>query len=174
MTPCRLVDSYLLTNTQAHKNHSPGKGMLTIYSLNKDEVAQFIEQANSHHPILSSSRLKYPTRKQRSSTQMFTKYTHFSSCHPPGVKKGFIKGEALRLLRSNSSEIVQTAIPQFKTNLIEKGYSEALVQQLSQKSHLRRENLPYSRNVNKTHESCLLSDNIVHQCLTTNAELAFN
>jgi len=21
-------------------------------------------------------------------------YTHFSSCHPPGVRKGFIKGEA--------------------------------------------------------------------------------
>ena len=31
-------------------------------------------------------------------------YTYFSSCHPPGVKKGFIKGEALRLLRTNSSE----------------------------------------------------------------------
>ena len=27
----------------------------------------------------------------------------FSSCHPPGVSKGFIKGEALRLLRNNSS-----------------------------------------------------------------------
>ena len=25
-------------------------------------------------------------------------YTHFNSCHPPGVRKGFIKGEALRLL----------------------------------------------------------------------------
>ena len=23
-------------------------------------------------------------------------YTHYSSCHPPGVKKGFIKGEAIR------------------------------------------------------------------------------
>ena len=29
-------------------------------------------------------------------------YTNFYSCHPPGVKKGFIKGEALRLLRTNS------------------------------------------------------------------------
>jgi len=25
--------------------------------------------------------------------------TQFSSCHSPGVRKGFIKGEALRLLR---------------------------------------------------------------------------
>ena len=32
-------------------------------------------------------------------------YTNFYSCHPPCVTKGFIKGEALRLLRTNSSEI---------------------------------------------------------------------
>ena len=31
-------------------------------------------------------------------------YSNFYSCHPPGVTKGFIKGEALRLLRTNSSE----------------------------------------------------------------------
>jgi len=31
-------------------------------------------------------------------------YTHFNSCHPPGVRKGFIKREALRLLRTNSSK----------------------------------------------------------------------
>ena len=27
-------------------------------------------------------------------------YTNFYSCHPPGLKKGFVKGEALRLLRT--------------------------------------------------------------------------
>ena len=31
-------------------------------------------------------------------------YTHYSPCHPPGVKRGFIEGEAIRLLRKNSSE----------------------------------------------------------------------
>ena len=30
-------------------------------------------------------------------------YTHFSPCNPHGVRKGLIKGEALRLLRTNSS-----------------------------------------------------------------------
>lgn len=29
--------------------------------------------------------------------------THFSSCNPPGIRKGLIKGEALRLLRTDSS-----------------------------------------------------------------------
>ena len=33
------------------------------------------------------------------------RYTHFTSSHPPGVKKIFIKGEALRLLRRNTSNI---------------------------------------------------------------------
>ena len=36
-------------------------------------------------------------------------YTNFYSCHASGVTKGFIKGEALRLLRTNSSEILQHA-----------------------------------------------------------------
>ena len=31
-------------------------------------------------------------------------YTHFTSCHPPSVKKGFVKGEALRILPTNSSK----------------------------------------------------------------------
>ena len=31
-------------------------------------------------------------------------HKHFTSCHPPNVKKGFVKGEALRILRKNSSE----------------------------------------------------------------------
>ena len=30
--------------------------------------------------------------------------THFTSCRLPIVKKGFVKGEALRILRKNSSE----------------------------------------------------------------------
>ena len=55
-------------------------------------------------------------------------YTHFSSCHTPGVKKGFIKGEALRLLRTNSSETAFiNAISHFKINLIKRGYPETLV-----------------------------------------------
>ena len=35
------------------------------------------------------------------STETF-QYTHFNSCHSPDVKNGFIKGEAMRLLRTNS------------------------------------------------------------------------
>ena len=54
-------------------------------------------------------------------------YTHFSSCHPQGVKKGFIKGEALRLLRTNSSKITfKEKITNFKAHLLQRGYPEDL------------------------------------------------
>ena len=32
------------------------------------------------------------------------KNTHFKYCQPPGVKRGFVEGEAIRLLRANSNE----------------------------------------------------------------------
>ena len=84
----------------------------------------FIEQANKHYPtnkftaeisetetfldtnIYKGERFRnnsvLDVRTHFKPTETF-QYTHFSSCHPPGVKKGFIKGEALRLLRTNSS-----------------------------------------------------------------------
>ena len=43
------------------------------------------------------------TRTHFKPTETF-RYTNFCSCHPPGVTKGFVKGDALRLLRTNSSE----------------------------------------------------------------------
>ena len=50
-------------------------------------------------------------------------YTNFYSCHPPGVKKGFIKGEALRLLRTNSSHsMFNKNMQSFKTRLKNRGY----------------------------------------------------
>ena len=108
--------------------------IFSIWNINKDEVTQFIELANSHHPtfkftaevsdtettILDTKVHKGERFAQNSildikthfkATETF-QYTHFSSCHPPVVKKGF------------------------------------------------------NRNVNKTRESCLLSHNIAHQCLT--------
>ena len=69
--------------------------------------------------------------------------THFSSCHPLGVKQGFIKGEALRLLRTNSSENeFKSKISHFRASLIERGYPESLITAtlLMQISNLRTGN----------------------------------
>jgi len=52
----------------------------------------------------------------------YVHYTHFLTCHPPGVKRGFIKEEALRLLRTNSSKtFFKESVTIFKTHLLERG-----------------------------------------------------
>jgi len=70
-------------------------------------------------------------------------YTHYSSCHPPGVKRGFIKGEAIRLLRTNSSEKnVQEAMCNFKTRLEARGYPKSLIEKtLSEASFAGRQSV---------------------------------
>ena len=56
-------------------------------------------------------------------------YTHFSTCRPSGVKTGFIKGEALRLLRTNSSKtLFAESVTNFKTHPLERGYRENFIQ----------------------------------------------
>ena len=55
-------------------------------------------------------------------------YTFFTSCHPPGVKKGFAKGEALRLLRTNFSiKTFEETSPYLKKHLMERGYPQNFI-----------------------------------------------
>ena len=99
-----------------------------VFSLwnDKGEINSFIELANSYHPtiklaaeiadteitLLDTCVYKGKRFKKRSILDVCTQfkpietfqYTHSTSCHPPGVRKGFIKGEALRLLRTNASK----------------------------------------------------------------------
>ena len=56
-------------------------------------------------------------------------YTHFNSCHPPGVKNGFIRGEAKRLLRSNSSKTtLEESLVKFKQHLRTRGYPKTVIE----------------------------------------------
>ena len=98
--------------------------VFSLWDINREKITKFIELANKHHPtikftaevsdtettfldteVYKGERLKkeavLDVRTHFKPTETF-QYTHYSSCHPPGVKKGFIKGEALRLLRTNS------------------------------------------------------------------------
>ena len=52
-------------------------------------------------------------------------YMNFCLCHPPGMKKGFIKGEALRLVRTNSSQITFEEYQKFSKLLVRKGLPAA-------------------------------------------------
>ena len=104
---------------------------------------RFIEQANAFHPTINFMAeiseneitffdtlvLKGERFTEKSildikihykPTETF-EYTHFSSCHPPGVKRGSIKGEAIRLLRTNSSK---TTFEECHANLYLPTFSE--------------------------------------------------
>ena len=125
--------------------------IFSLWDTSREDLTQFIDQANKHHPtikftaeisdtettFLDTSVYKgerftnesvLDIRTHYKPTETF-QYTHFSSCHPPGVKKGFIKGEALRLLKTNSSKTAfEGKIKLFQSHLIDRGYPEGLVQ----------------------------------------------
>ena len=52
----------------------------------------------------------------------------FTTCHPPVAKKGFVKGEALGLLRTNSSvKTFEENLTTFKKHLLERGCPQNLI-----------------------------------------------
>ena len=61
-------------------------------------------------------------------------YTHFDSRHPPGVRKGFIKVKAIRLLRTNSSKAkFDEHIALLKQRLQLRGYPDNLLNMILSK-----------------------------------------
>ena len=100
--------------------------VFSLWNISRNDVNAFIEQANRFHPtikftaeiseteitlldtyVYKGERFQNESildvRTHYKPTETF-QYTNFHSCHPPGVKKGFIKGEAFRILRTNSLE----------------------------------------------------------------------
>ena len=131
-----------------------GDDILTISSPSgtviKKDVDQFIEQANKFHPtikftaeiseneitFLDTVVFKWERLKNESILDIKThykptetfQYTHFNSCHPPGVKNGFIKDEATRLLKTNSSKTTfEESLVKFKQRLRWRGYPKTVI-----------------------------------------------
>ena len=123
---------------------------------------------------LSNSRLKFPHTETFLDTKVYKgerfaqqsrldikthfkatetfQYTHFSSCHPPGIKKAFIKSELFRLKRISL-----------------KGHTLKLsFQQLSRKLHLRW------GNQQKRQQDTRILPFLTEYQNHTYAELAFN
>ena len=136
----------------------------------KKKIEQFVEQANSYYPtikftaevsqlettFLDTTVYKGEIFEKESILDVGTLtetfyYTNYNSCHPAGVKKGFVKGEALRLLRTNSSKIMfEENIKNFRTRLTSRSYPNNLVE----KNHLReRKNAPTQ--TQKAHKTIL-------------------
>ena len=85
--------------------------------MSKPDIKAFIEQANLHHPTIEFTAETFDNEtafldkvvykgtrfKEKSILDAKTHFkktktfflTHFTSCHPPNVKKGFVNGKAL-------------------------------------------------------------------------------
>ena len=125
--------------------------IFSLWDSDKKDVDQFIEQANKFHPtikftpeiseneitfldtvVFKGERFKNESildiKTHYKPTETF-QYTHFNSCHPPGVKNGFIKGEAIRLLRTNSSKTTfEESLVKFKQRLRTRGYPKTVIE----------------------------------------------
>ena len=100
--------------------------IFSVWDISKPDIEAFIEQANLNHPtikftaetfdnenafldtvVYKGTRFKdkfiLDAKTHFKQTETFL-HTHSTSCHLPSVEKGFVKGEALRILRKNSSE----------------------------------------------------------------------
>ena len=90
---------------------------------NREEIDKFIEHSKRHHAAIKT----LDERSHIKPTGTF-QYTFYSSCHLAGVSKGFIKGEALRLLRTKSSKTTfEQNIRNFRVRLRMRGYPKHLV-----------------------------------------------
>jgi len=85
-------------------------------------------------------------------------HTSISSCHPLSVKKGFVKGEALRLLRNNS---VQESFENDKLNFAKRfycrGYPQEFVTNTLSKVIFTLRNNALKNNIKHQNESYYLS-----------------
>ena len=165
-------------------------------------------QANKHHPTIKSTAEISCTdatfldttiykdqrfykvsvldmRTHFKPTETF-QYSFFTSCHPPGVKKGFIKGEGLRLLRTNSSiKTLEENIAKFKKYLMERGYPQNFInnavsevkfeqrtQALLQRNETEKRNLALHNTIppSSSKSQRNLNTEVVPNTATTNAQ----
>ena len=120
--------------------------MFSLWNASLDKIESFVEKANNFHSTIkftaemSETEITFLDTKvykgvkfdKKSILDVQTRYkpteTNFYSSHPPGVKKGFIKGEALRLLRTNSLQIAfERNIRNFHNRLLERVYPAAIL-----------------------------------------------
>jgi len=128
--------------------------IFSLWNVDKEEIEEFIVLANSHHPtikftaeisdkeinFLDTTVFKGERLNKQAILDLCThfkptetfQYTHVSSCYPQGVRKGFIKGEALRLLRTISlAKSFVENITQFKTCLCARDYPNNLIERIT-------------------------------------------
>ena len=110
--------------------------IFSLWDMSKPDIEAFIEQANLHHPTIEFTAETFDTETSFLDTVVYKRarfkeksildakthfkqtenflHIHFTSCHPPNVKKEFVKGEALRILRK---KLLKTTFEEKNSNL---------------------------------------------------------
>ena len=125
--------------------------VFSLWDCKRNELDHFIEQANIFQPtikftaeisekeitFLDTMALKGERFIEKSILDIKThymvtetfQYTHFTWCHPPGVKRDFIKGEAKRLLGKNfSNTTFEECLANFKRRVEAHGYLKKYIE----------------------------------------------
>ena len=144
--------------------------IFSLWRTERKEIDEFIALANRHHPSIkftaeiSDKEINFldttvykgerfhnqgilDIRTHFKPTETF-QYTHFSFCNPHRVRKGLIKGESLRLLKTNSSaKFFYENIYNLKKRLRARGYPHNFKEKITfevkfieQKSALQKNN----------------------------------
>ena len=131
--------------------------------MSKPDIEAFIEQGNLHHPTIKFTAETYNTetafldtvvykgtrfkdKSIRNERTYFKKmetflHTRFTSCHPPSVKKGFVKGEALRILQKTpQKQLLRKLIQIKKKRLMDGGYAQTLIENLLSEIKFTKQN----------------------------------
>ena len=124
--------------------------IISFWHTSRDVIEKFILQANKYDPTIKFTAEISCTDatfldttiykgERFNKESVFDMRTHSkpmetfqckfcATCHPPGAKKGFVKGKAPRLLRTNSSmKTFEDNIATFKKHLLERGYPQNLI-----------------------------------------------
>ena len=124
--------------------------MFSLWNTSQEKIDSFVKKANNFHSTIKFTAEMSETEITFLDTKVYKgvrfakesildvqthykqtetfQYTNFYSCHPPGMKKGFIKVEALRLQRTNSSQITfEKNIRNFHNRQLERGYPAAIL-----------------------------------------------
>ena len=129
--------------------------VFSLWNISAGKIEEFIRKTNSFHYITFLDTKVYKGNRfhKESILEVQTYYkptenfqhTNFYSCHPPGVTKGFLKGEALRLLRTNSSHLTfEENTKNFERRLKNRGYPANIVEKhlsnsQTEKHHKKKE-----------------------------------
>ena len=106
------------------------------YQISKNEITFLDTTVFKGERFTKKSILDIKTHYKPTETFL---YIHFTSCHPSGVKRGFIKGEAIRLRRTNSSTTTfDECLANFKQRLEARGYPKQDIERSLTEVNYRR------------------------------------